>query len=150
VLAVNQGNGGVTNTGLFEATGGGTLQLYNTIANSGGNITANGGTVRRAVQLHRAGGVARRDVATGIVDGVEQLQRAAICRLEQSGIGDPAIAAIHGKRLTGGVGVDLGLVDQGEGAGIADVSGTLDRVVDIGQGDAAAAQEGVAAATGDA
>src|SRR5262249_13925631 len=45
VLAVNQGNGGVTNTGLLEATNGGTLHLFNTIANAGGNITASGGTV---------------------------------------------------------------------------------------------------------
>ena len=45
-LDVNAGNGGVTNTGLLTATGGGTLALHNGIANAGGNITAGtGGTV---------------------------------------------------------------------------------------------------------
>jgi hypothetical protein len=44
-LNVNQGNGGVTNTGTLEATGGGTLNLFNTITNTGGAIAANGGTV---------------------------------------------------------------------------------------------------------
>ena len=42
-LNVNQGNGGVTNTGTLEATGGGVLQLFNTITNqTGGAVTANG------------------------------------------------------------------------------------------------------------
>ena len=41
-LNVNQGNGGVTNTGTLEATGGGTLNLFNTITNTGGAITASG------------------------------------------------------------------------------------------------------------
>jgi hypothetical protein len=46
-LNLNQGNGGVTNTGTLEATSGATLQLFNTITNnSGGVITANGGTVK--------------------------------------------------------------------------------------------------------
>jgi hypothetical protein len=42
-----QGNGtvGVTNTGLLSASGGGILELSTTVANAGGNITANGGTV---------------------------------------------------------------------------------------------------------
>ena len=41
-LNVNQGNGGVTNTGTLEATGGGTLLLFNKITNTGGAITASG------------------------------------------------------------------------------------------------------------
>jgi hypothetical protein len=44
VLTLN-GSGGVTNTGLLEATGGGFLAIDNTVDNAGGNITANGGTV---------------------------------------------------------------------------------------------------------
>ena len=47
-LALNAGNGGVTNTGTLEATSGGTLVLNNTIANAGGAITANAGTVQVA------------------------------------------------------------------------------------------------------
>jgi hypothetical protein len=38
-------NGGVTNTGLLEATNKGTLQISTVINNAGGNITANGGAV---------------------------------------------------------------------------------------------------------
>jgi hypothetical protein len=41
-LNVNQGNGGVTNTKTLEATAGGVLQLFNTITNTGGTITASG------------------------------------------------------------------------------------------------------------
>ena len=41
-LNVNGGNGGVTNTGTLEATGGGTLLLFNKITNTGGAITASG------------------------------------------------------------------------------------------------------------
>ena len=41
-LNLNQGNGGVTNTETLEATGGGTLKLFNTITNTGGAITASG------------------------------------------------------------------------------------------------------------
>ena len=41
-LNVNEGDGGVTNTGTLEATGGGVLQLFNTITNTGGAITASG------------------------------------------------------------------------------------------------------------
>ena len=41
-LNVNGGNGGVTNTGTLEATGGGVLQLFSTITNTGGAITASG------------------------------------------------------------------------------------------------------------
>jgi PEP-CTERM motif len=40
------GSGGITNTGLLEATGGGFLQLQSAVNNAGGNITANGGTVQ--------------------------------------------------------------------------------------------------------
>src|SRR5215469_15316182 len=43
------GSGGVTNTGLMEATNSGVLQIQNTVNNSGGNITANGSTA--TVQL---------------------------------------------------------------------------------------------------
>ena len=39
------GSGGVTNTGLLEATSGGILGINTTVNNAGGNITANGGTV---------------------------------------------------------------------------------------------------------
>src|SRR5215469_4511236 len=38
-LNLNAGNGGITNTGLLKASSGGTLQLFNTINNAGGNIT---------------------------------------------------------------------------------------------------------------
>jgi hypothetical protein len=41
-LNVNAGNRGVTNTGALEATGGGVLQFFNTITNTGGAITASG------------------------------------------------------------------------------------------------------------
>jgi hypothetical protein len=41
-LNVNQGGGDTTNTGTLEATGGGTLQLFQTITNTGGAITATG------------------------------------------------------------------------------------------------------------
>ena len=41
-LNLNAGNGGVTNTGTLEATGGGVLNLFNTITNTGGAITASG------------------------------------------------------------------------------------------------------------
>ena len=44
-LSLSQGGGVVTNTGTLEATGGGTLQIFSKIANTGGSITANGGTV---------------------------------------------------------------------------------------------------------
>src|ERR1700722_2516221 len=40
-----------TNTGLIEATNGGTLQLSGAIGNTGGNITANGGTVNVATTI---------------------------------------------------------------------------------------------------
>src|SRR5258708_9834806 len=39
---VLNGSGGVTNTGLLEATNGGTLSIQNSITNTGGNITASG------------------------------------------------------------------------------------------------------------
>jgi fibronectin-binding autotransporter adhesin len=39
------GTGGITNAGLLEATGGGVLQISSNVANAGGNITANSGTV---------------------------------------------------------------------------------------------------------
>jgi len=39
------GSGGVTNTGLLEATSGGVLAINTTVNNAGGNITANAGTV---------------------------------------------------------------------------------------------------------
>jgi hypothetical protein len=38
------GGGGIVNTGLLEATNGGTLAISNNVANAGGNITANGAT----------------------------------------------------------------------------------------------------------
>ena len=41
-LNLNEANGGVTNTGTLEATAGGVLQLFNTITNTGGAITASG------------------------------------------------------------------------------------------------------------
>jgi hypothetical protein len=41
-LNLNQGNGGVTNTKTLEATAGGVLQLFNTITNNKGAITASG------------------------------------------------------------------------------------------------------------
>jgi hypothetical protein len=41
-LSLNQGNGGVTNTKTLEATGSATLQLFNTITNTGGTIIATG------------------------------------------------------------------------------------------------------------
>ena len=41
-LALNAANGGVTNTGTLEATGGGVLTLNNTITNASGNVTASG------------------------------------------------------------------------------------------------------------
>jgi hypothetical protein len=41
-LNLNAGNGGVTNTKTLEATAGGVLQLFNTITNTGGTITASG------------------------------------------------------------------------------------------------------------
>jgi PEP-CTERM motif len=44
-LVLNEGDGGVTNTGLLEATNVGQLILHNTIANVGANITASGGVV---------------------------------------------------------------------------------------------------------
>ncbi len=43
------GGGAITNTGLLEATNGGTLSIYNNVANTGGNITANGATSSVAV-----------------------------------------------------------------------------------------------------
>lgn len=46
---VLNGSGGVTNTGLMEATNEGVLQIQNVVNNSGGNITANGATAQ--VQL---------------------------------------------------------------------------------------------------
>jgi len=49
------GSGGVTNTGLLEATNSGTLQIFNTVNNSGGNITANGSTA--SVQLFYGGDI---------------------------------------------------------------------------------------------
>jgi hypothetical protein len=44
VLLLN-GSGNITNAGLLEATGGGTLQIANHVANPGGTIAANGGVV---------------------------------------------------------------------------------------------------------
>ena len=41
-LNINQGNGAVTNTKTLEATAGGVLQLFNSITNTGGTITASG------------------------------------------------------------------------------------------------------------
>ena len=38
------GSGGIVNTGLLEATNAGVLVINNTVNNTGGNITANGGT----------------------------------------------------------------------------------------------------------
>jgi fibronectin-binding autotransporter adhesin len=43
-LSLN-GSGLVTNAGLLEATNSGTLEITNNVINTGGNITANGGTV---------------------------------------------------------------------------------------------------------
>src|SRR5215831_18118360 len=65
-LNLNAGNGDVTNTGLLEASSGGTLQLFNTINNAGGNITVadststvllNGATVQGGTLNNSAGGV---------------------------------------------------------------------------------------------
>ena len=44
VMTLN-GSGNITNAGLLEATGGGTLQITNYVANAGGMIAANGGVV---------------------------------------------------------------------------------------------------------
>ena len=41
-LNLNEGNGAVTNTKTLEATAGGVLQLFNSITNTGGTITASG------------------------------------------------------------------------------------------------------------
>ena len=45
ILTLN-GTGGITNAGLLEATGGGILQVASSVANTGGTITASGGTVQ--------------------------------------------------------------------------------------------------------
>ena len=105
-LAVNGGNGGITNTGLLEATNGGTLQLLNTVNNAGGNITT--GDATSTVQLNGAthGTAIGGDIATAVGDRVVQLLRAAAGCLEQPGIGDPAIALIdreHRLARRGGV-----------------------------------------------
>ena len=50
------GSGGVANTGLLEATNGGTLHLVsNTVGNAGAHITANGGTVLFTNELIQGG-----------------------------------------------------------------------------------------------
>ena len=72
-----QGTGGtITNAGLFEATGGGILNLAtsNPINNSAGNITANGGTVNVSTTIQggnlttSAGGVMQTTAAGATLD----------------------------------------------------------------------------------
>ncbi len=69
------GSGNVTNTGLLEATSGGTLEINNTVNNKGGNITANGGTVAMqgaTVQggtLNTTGGGTMETVGSATLDG---------------------------------------------------------------------------------
>jgi hypothetical protein len=50
------GSVGMTNAGLLEATGGGTLQISQSIANGGGVIKADGGTVKFVAGLTIQGG----------------------------------------------------------------------------------------------
>ena len=69
------GGGGVTNAGLLEATGGGTLVVNTIVNNSGGNITGNGGTVQvvnATVQggtLNTLSGGSIQDLGNSILDG---------------------------------------------------------------------------------
>ena len=68
------GSGGVTNTGLLEATGSGMLQLETTVNNAGGNITANGGTVQvfgtiQGGTLNTTAGGTMETIGTVTLDG---------------------------------------------------------------------------------
>ena len=77
-LNVNQGNGGVTNTGTLEATNGGTLNLFNAITNTGGAITASGtgstvnidGATVVGGTLNTASGGVVETVGTSTLNGV--------------------------------------------------------------------------------
>jgi len=69
------GSGGVTNTGLLEASGGGVLAINNTVNNAGGNITATGGTVEvvnadiQGGTLNTLNGGTLETVGSSILDG---------------------------------------------------------------------------------
>jgi fibronectin-binding autotransporter adhesin len=77
-LIVSQGAGGVTNTGTLEATGGGTLNLYGAVTNTGGSITASGTSSDVDVQsttivggtLNTASGGLLQTVGSSILNGV--------------------------------------------------------------------------------
>jgi fibronectin-binding autotransporter adhesin len=68
------GSGGVTNTGLLEATHSGILAISTTVNNAGGNVTANGGTVEvnadiQGGTLNALNGGTLETVGTSILDG---------------------------------------------------------------------------------
>jgi PEP-CTERM motif-containing protein len=71
------GTGGVTNTGLLEATGGGALQISAAVNNLNGNITANAGTVNvssivQGGTLNSANGGTLQTSGTSTLDGASQ------------------------------------------------------------------------------
>lgn len=71
------GAGGITNAGLLAATQGGALQLSATVNNSGGNITAAGGTVNVTATLSggtltTSGGGTLQTSGTATLDGSTQ------------------------------------------------------------------------------
>ncbi|MGO9271813.1 MAG: hypothetical protein ACLQOO_16380, partial [Terriglobia bacterium] len=69
-LGIDPGSGGVTNTGLMEASSGGTLQLYGSINNTGGMIEAlSGGTVYQVGGTLSGGLVEAQSGGTLKVDG---------------------------------------------------------------------------------
>ena len=73
------GSGGITNTGLLEATGGGALTINTTVVGAGGNITASGtgssvnlnnATIRGGTLNSSAGGVLQTVTGTtAVLDG---------------------------------------------------------------------------------
>ena len=69
------GGGGVANSGLLEATGGGILAINTTVNNAGGNITANAGTVElvnatvAGGTLNSVNGGALETVGNSVLDG---------------------------------------------------------------------------------
>ena len=75
------------------------------------------------------------DIETRVVDDVRDVQRAAVGRLQQPGVGDIP-AAVQKQGSPRDVGIDRGLIDHRQSP-VADHAVALDRVIDIGQRHAA-------------
>jgi hypothetical protein len=103
-LDVNAGNGGVTNTGTMEATGGGILTLRNTIGNAGGVVQA-------------AGTNSTVNVIGSIVGGTLTTTGGGVMQTDGGGADLSAVTISSGSTYTAGPGsttqIDGAIVNQG-------------------------------------